>query len=46
MKGLRVNKIVKEIKFEGIWGELAVKKMFPETIIYKVFETNYSFHVK
>ena len=22
MKGLRVNKIVKEIKFEGVWGEL------------------------
>ena len=28
MKGLRVNKIVKEIKFEGIWGELAVKTCF------------------
>ena len=28
VKGLRVNKIVKEIKFEGIWGELAVKKCF------------------
>ena len=22
MKGLRVTKIVKEIKFEGVWGEL------------------------
>ena len=28
VKGLRVNKIVKKIKFEGIWGELAVKKCF------------------
>ena len=26
MKGLRVNKNVKEIKFEGVWGELELKK--------------------
>ena len=25
---LRVTKIVKEIKFEGVWGELKSKKMF------------------
>ena len=45
MKGVRVTKIVKEIKFQGIWGELK-QKMFPETIIHKIFETNFSFHVK
>ena len=26
MKDLRVAKIVKEIKFEGVWGELEAKK--------------------
>ena len=45
MNGLRVTKIVKEIKFEGVWGELKAKKLFPETIIHKIFETNSSFHV-
>ena len=28
MKGVRVTKIVKEIKFEGVWGELESKKSF------------------
>ena len=28
MKGLRVTKIVKEIKSEGVWGELEAKKYF------------------
>ena len=28
MKGLRVTKIVKEIKFQGVWGELGSKKCF------------------
>ena len=46
MKGLRVTKIVKEVKFEGAWGKLEAKKMFPEKIIHKIFETNPSFHVK
>ena len=46
MKDLRVTKIVKEIKFEGILGELESKNMFPETIIHKIFETNSSFHVE
>ena len=46
MKGLKVTKIVKEIKFLGVWGELKATKMFPETIIHKIFETNSSFHVK
>ena len=34
---LRVTKILKEIKFERIWGKLESKKSF---------ETNSSFHVK
>ena len=29
MKGLRVTKIVKEIKLEGVWGELESKKGSP-----------------
>ena len=28
MKDLRVTKIVKEIKFEGVWGDLESKKCF------------------
>ena len=28
MKGLRVTKIVKEVKFNGVWGELESKKGF------------------
>ena len=28
MKGLRITNIVKEIKFEGIWGELESNKGF------------------
>ena len=46
MKGLRVTKIVKEIKFEGVWGELESKKRFPDTITHKRSETNSSFHAK
>ena len=46
MKGLRVTKNVKELKFQGVSGELESKKKFPETITDKIFETNSSFHVK
>ena len=43
----RVTKIVKKIKFEGNWDEFRVaEKLFPKTIIDKIFETNSSFHVK
>ena len=28
MKGLRVTKNVREIKFEGVWGELESRKSF------------------
>ena len=45
-KGLRVTKIVKEVKFEGDWGEFELKKRFPETIIHKIFEIDSSFDVK
>ena len=45
MKGLRVNKIVKEIKLEVFYGEVEVKNISRE-IIHKIFETNSSFHVK
>ena len=46
MESLRVTKNVKAIKFEEVWGELQSLKMFPETKTYKIFETNFSFHVK
>ena len=46
MKGLRVTNIIKEIKFEEVWGELESKKRFSKTISHKVFETSSSFHVK
>ena len=42
IKGLRVTKIVKQIKFEGVSGELEVQKLFAETTIHKVLETNSS----
>ena len=46
MEGLRITKIVKEIKFQEVWGELESKKRFPETISHKIFENNSSFQVK
>ena len=48
MKGLRVTKNVKEIKFKGVWGGggVRIKKRFPEIITYKVFETNSGFGVE
>ena len=46
MKDLRVTKIVKETKLQGVSDELELKKRLPETIIYKIFETNSRFHVK
>ena len=27
-------------------GRVRIKKEFPETFIYKIFETNFSFYVK
>ena len=46
MKSLSVSEIRKKIPFEGVWYELESKKGFPETISYKISETNSSFHVK
>ena len=46
MKDLRVIVIVKEIKFERVWRELEAKKMFLETIICTLCETNSSFPLK
>ena len=39
-------KNVKEIRFEVVWSELESKKMFPETITHKIFETSSRFRVK
>ena len=40
VEGLRVTKTFKEIKFEGVWGRAKIRKMFPETMIDNIFETN------
>ena len=45
VKSPTVTKIVKKIKFEGVW-EVRNKNRVPETISYKIFETESSFHVK
>ena len=45
MKDLRVTKIIKEIKFKGVWGKLESKEDFQRQSV-KIFETNSSFHVK
>ena len=46
MKGLRVNKKVREIEFEGGLGRVRIERRFKETISGKISETNSSFHVK
>ena len=47
VKDLRVTKIVKQIKFEGVWDKLVAKLCFQiETIIQKIIEKNSGFHVK
>ena len=45
MKGLSVTKIVKEIKFEGVWGELKLKKGFQIQSFTKYLR-NSSLHMK
>ena len=39
MKGLRVTKIVKVSKFEGVWGELEAKKSqnIMEVVVGSIF---------
>ena len=47
MKGVRVTKVVNEIKFEEVWCELEEKTSFQRQFsIHKIFESNSSFHVK
>ena len=46
MKDLGATKIFKETTLEGGIERVRIKKWFPETIIYKIFKTNSSFHVK
>ena len=43
MKGLRGAKIVKEIKFEGIWGELESKKGFQRQSVTKYLRITLAF---
>ena len=46
IKGLRVTKIVKQIKFEGAWWWVKSKILLAETILAKISQTNCSFSVK
>ena len=45
MKGPGVGTVVTGGKFEGVWGELETKRMFPGTIIHRMSETSTNFHV-
>ena len=40
----RVTKIVKGIKFEGVWDKLESRKDTQRQSVTKTFETNSSFH--
>ena len=46
VKNFRVTKIVKEVKFGGVWHDLVLKKRDLEKTSWKMLETNSSFHVK
>ena len=46
MKILKVTKIVKELKFKGVWGRIRIKKKFPETKSHKILENSSRFHVE
>ena len=41
--GLRVTKIIKEIKFERVWGQLEAKKLFTERTIHNILRENLDF---
>ena len=43
MKGLKVTKIVKETKFEEVWGKLEAKNVSRDSHSKRKFETNSSF---
>ena len=46
LKGPRVKRIVKEIKFLSGLDQIRSKKRFPEITIYKIFEKNSGFLLK
>ena len=46
MKGLRVTKNVKTIKFERVSNEVKSKRKVLQTIPQKIIDTNSSFHMK
>ena len=46
IKVLRVSKCVKQIIFERVWWRVWSKKLFEETILAKLFQTNCSFSLK
>ena len=39
---LELAKKSKKSKFEGVWGKTKIKKLFPEIITHKIFETTVS----
>ena len=43
---LRATKNLRALNFEEFYDELESKKMFPQTITHKIFETNSSFNGK
>ena len=45
VKDLRVNKIVKQVMFKGVWRRLICQELFAETI-NKIFETIFGFNGK
>ena len=44
MKGLRVTKIVKEIKFEAVWGEVESRKGFQRQSGTKYLRLTFKFN--
>ena len=43
MKGLRVTKIVKEVKFEGVWDEWKAEKCFQRQSFTKYLTVTLAF---
>ena len=41
-KGLKVTQKFKKSKFEAVWGQNKIKKIFPEAITHKISETTVS----
>ena len=38
VKGLRVTKVVKDIKFEGVWGELESKNISRDSYLQNIYD--------